>query len=87
MVYSSGCYAFFLQIKSLFSSSSSVLFNKRIETSDPKEIDESYLLDRLGSNDEGSGGDGGSSSVRQKIGAWEQREQKPFARPKGPSRR
>jgi twinfilin len=88
MVYASGCYVFFGQAKLLFTSSSSVVATRKIETSDPKEIDAAYLIDRLGLNEAEPEVSEGGGNVKQRIGEWEQREEKkPFAKPKGPARR
>lgn len=74
MVYSSGSSSTFVTAKSLFSTSTSSLATRKIETSDPTELDEGYLESELGIGSDGKA----SAPVEQ---------QKPFARPKPPGRR
>lgn len=85
MVYSSGAAGLFVSAKSIFtaeSSSSSVLATRRIETSDPKELGEAYLITGLGLGT-------GTTDVEGDSGAGtpQEEDKKPFARPKGPGRR
>ena len=81
MLYSSGSAGVFAHAKSIVSpNSSAVLASKKIETSDPKEVDEEFLrvelgLDLGGETEGGTRGGGGKE------------EKKVFARPKGPGRR
>lgn len=77
MLYSSGSSSVHQAAKSLLASSTSILASRKIETSDPKEIDESYLRSELGLT-----GDVSASSEVVK-----EDEKKPFARPKGPGRK
>jgi twinfilin-like protein len=80
MVYSSGALLVFQSAKSILAdSASSVLAAKKIETSDPTELDEGYLKTELGV---GQGNDGGLSHPMERLGI-----QKPFSKPKGPGRR
>jgi twinfilin-like protein len=49
MLYSSGSSSVFQRTKFLLSTSpSSVLYSRKIETSDPKELTERFLVDELG---------------------------------------
>jgi twinfilin-like protein len=93
MVYSSGASSVFQAAKSILSpflssstsTVSSHLTNKKIETSDPRELDEAYLRAELGPLGTGS------SASQEAIGAGTLKEagedKKPFARPRGPARR
>lgn len=73
MVYASGVSSAFTHARSLLPAGS--LANRKVETSDPGELDEAYLKSELGI------GEGGSTPVT------EVEEKKAFARPKGPGRR
>jgi len=79
MVYSSGALLVFQSAKSILADSASVLAAKKIETSDPTELDEGYLKTELGV---GQGNDGGLSHPMERSEI-----QKPFSKPKGPGRR
>jgi twinfilin len=83
MLYSSGALGVFASAKTILGSeSSSVLASKKIETSDPKEIDEAFIRAELGV-------DGGESVPGSGVGTLSLRddEKRPFAKPKGPGRR
>jgi twinfilin len=75
MLYSSGAPGVYQYAQSILESSTSVLTARKIETSDPKELDEVYLKDKLG-------------LVNQESETGESFEaKKPFAKPRGPGRR
>ena len=83
MVYSSGVSSVFLAAKNILLASSSTvdihIATRKIETSDPAEINESFLIAELG-----------HSKSQDDIGDvthMKTDEQKLFARPKGPGRR
>src|SRR5262245_26471738 len=60
MLYSSGSSSVFQRTKSILSTShSSILYPRKIETSDPKELTERFLVDELGFAGPNAGGDGG----------------------------
>jgi twinfilin-like protein len=81
MLYSSGAIGVFASAKTILGpESSSVLASKKIETSDPKEIDEAFIRAELGVEESAPGSGAGTPSLRDD-------EKKPFARPKGPGRR
>jgi twinfilin-like protein len=93
MVYSSGASSVFQAAKAILSPSLSSsshpipshLASRKIETSDPKELNEAYLITELGLLGTGpstSGENSGAVTPRE-VGE----EKKPFARPKGPARR
>ncbi|ESK94229.1 protein tyrosine kinase [Moniliophthora roreri MCA 2997] len=97
MLYSSGALIFFREvqakIKSTASSEPSTVVNTRkIETSEPTELDEAFLLSELrydGSNQAesqqlGSEGSVPGSGARTPLGTV---EEKKFAKPRGPARR
>ena len=89
MVYSSGVSSVFLTAKGILSASSSSVdvhfASRKIETSDPAEINESFLISELGlenpkkltKNPDDSG-----QAMQMKTD-----DQKLFARPRGPGRR
>lgn len=84
MLYSSAARGVHASATSILSDSSSVsaLASRKIETSDPKEIDEAFLRAELGV---GAGGSApGSGSGTPSLG---EEEKKPFARPRGPGRK
>ena len=92
MLYSSGASGVFASAKSIItaaSSSASVLASRKIETSDPKELDEAYLRAELGIGAGGAGGSVPGSAPGSGAGTPSLRDEdkKPFARPKGPGRR
>ncbi|KAH7927091.1 actin depolymerizing protein [Leucogyrophana mollusca] len=80
MVYSSGASSVFQSAKAIFTdqSSSFSLASKKIETSDPKELDEAYLKSELGFGVTGTSNNTAPSDDTAKPA---------FARPKGPGRR
>jgi twinfilin-like protein len=77
MVYASGANGVYQTAKILLEGSTSVLATRKLETSDPREIDEAYLRMALGYGSSKAAG----STVSPPL------EKKPFARPKGPGRK
>jgi twinfilin-like protein len=77
MVYASGATGVYQTAKMLLEGSTSVLATRKLETSDPREIDEAHLRMALGYGQ--SQVTGSSTSTVS--------EKKPFARPKGPGRK
>ena len=73
MIYSSSATSVYQTAKSL----SLPLANRKIETSDPKEVDESFLRAELGL----------ATGETTDTAAKKDEEKKPFARPKGPGRK
>jgi twinfilin-like protein len=80
MVYATASRAVFHSARSLLQGTTSVISDKRIETSDPKELGEKYLKAELGLG-EGSTDNSGTPVNNN------HEDKKPFARPKGPPRR
>ncbi|OBZ69233.1 Twinfilin-1 [Grifola frondosa] len=81
MLYSSACLSVFRFAQELLASvGGSALASRRIETSDPKELNESFLSSGLGLSSSATAGNVTGSSA-------EDTEKKAFARPKGPARR
>lgn len=79
MLYSSGMLLVYHHAKGLLEGTPATLLTRKVETSDPKEINEHFLKSVLGTN-LGSEESGASTPAQD--------EQKPmFARPKGPPRR
>jgi twinfilin-like protein len=83
MLYSSGSYAVFRYAKSIVTSVglTSVFASRKIETSDPTELDESYLKSELNLSQElvsRSGSHGLTENPEEK---------KAFAKPRGPARK
>jgi twinfilin-like protein len=83
MLYSSGSYAIFQYAKSIVSSVglTSVFASQKIETSDPMELDESYLKSELNLSQElisRSGSHGLTENLE---------ENKAFVKPRGPARK
>lgn len=62
-----------------------MLATRKIETSDPKELDEAYLMAELGLASSDIGADINGS--RPGMFTEEAGEKKPFARPRGPARK
>lgn len=83
MVYSSGASAVFTHAKTILppSTSAGSLASRKIETSDPTELGEAYLVAELGL-DVGGDAEPGSGAATPRD-----EEKKPFARPKGPGRK
>ncbi|GLB35071.1 putative actin depolymerizing protein [Lyophyllum shimeji] len=82
MIYSSGVSSTFLAGKALLNEASPAIHvaSRKIETSDPQELDEAYLKAELGLDV--------ASYSEQLVGApRDGEERKPFARPKGPARK
>ena len=77
MLYSSGKLSTYLDAKKVLEleGSSTIIAERKIETSDPAELDEKYLALELGRD----------STAAAATPA--QDEKKPFARPKGPGRK
>ncbi|KAK7049335.1 Twinfilin-1 [Paramarasmius palmivorus] len=95
MLYSSGALVFFREVQAKIKSTgtSSVVNTRKIETSEPTELDEAFLLSELrydGSAKAESqqlGGEGSAtpgSGARTPLGTA---EEKKFAKPRGPARR
>jgi twinfilin-like protein len=86
MVYSSGVSSVFLTAKSILSASVDVHFaSRKIETSDPAEINESFLITELGLENPQKltkNSDGSGQAMQMKTD-----DQELFARPRGPGRR
>lgn len=82
MIYSSGVSSTYLTAKQLLTHAAPDVHvaSRKIETSDPKDLDEAYLKDELGLNTV-QVPEGGVGTVG--VGD----EKKPFARPKGPVRK
>lgn len=80
MLYSSGMLLVYHNAKNLLSSTLATLVTRKVETSDPKEVNEHFLKSVLGP--EIGGGDDGSGTSTPVH-----EEQKGFARPKGPVRK
>jgi len=80
MIYASASNAVYHSAKALLDGSTSVLATKKVETSDPKEIGEAYLRDKLGFEQRNV------DNVKSRS-AEVPRETKPFAKPRGPGRR
>ena len=79
MIYSSGKLSTYLDAKKVLESegSSTKIVERKIETSDPAELDEKYLALELGRG----------STATPSAAAPIPDEKKPFARPKGPGRK
>jgi len=84
MIYSSGASSVFTHSKTVLppSTSAAALANRKVETSDPTELNEAYLFAELGLDASGGGETPGSGAATPR-----EDEKKPFARPKGPGRR
>jgi len=82
MVYSSGSSGVFQAAKTLLASSSSHLNARKIETSDPAELDEAYLKSELGFNATSAASEGVSAAVKAPLG-----DNARFAKPRGPARK
>ncbi|TBU35777.1 hypothetical protein BD311DRAFT_680384 [Dichomitus squalens] len=82
MLYSSAVLFVVKEVKEFLSStgSTSTLSSRKVETSDPSELDEKYLVSELGL----AGADVPTSAA---SGPAEGGDRKPFARPKGPGRK
>lgn len=86
MLYSSGASSVFQASGSILSSrTSSYLAGRKIETSDPKELDEMYIMTELGRIASGTFADGENNGTMGSKGLSD--DKKPFARPKGPSKK
>lgn len=79
MLYSSGSGGTYLSAKSIISKASpgATLASRKIETSDPSELDEAFLNQELGRSEVA----GASESLVTPTAP------KPFAKPRGPGRR
>ncbi|KAG5717977.1 Twinfilin [Termitomyces sp. T112] len=84
MIYSSGVSTTYQAVKTLLAEAPSTtrLASRKIETSDPSELDEAYLKAELGFDVIGPV-DGQSAGT----GFRDAEEKKPFARPRGPARK
>ncbi|KDQ60680.1 hypothetical protein JAAARDRAFT_31659 [Jaapia argillacea MUCL 33604] len=89
MIYSSGALIFYNQVKAILAppnlSPSTVLASRKIETSNPRELDEEHVKSELGLEGSGVATPVEAGSGAGGNGAGE--EKKAFARPKGPGRR
>jgi len=81
MLYSSGSSSVFQSAKDILSSSqsTSTLASRKIETSDPAELNENYLASELGLNS--------ATPLGSSVAPVQDVEKRPFARPKGPGRK
>lgn len=84
MVYSCSVVSTMMQAKELLQGSSSVLSARKIQTSDPSEINEEYIVSELGLKSEATTTTASGGSEVRKLGSEEGRS---FARPKGPGRK
>lgn len=88
MIYSSAALSVHHAVKALLADcTSSVLASRKVETSDPSEVNEEFLVSELrlhGERVPEAGTAAVSSGGSAKLGSD---EPKPFARPKGPGRR
>ncbi|KAI0372856.1 actin depolymerizing protein [Pilatotrama ljubarskyi] len=82
MLYSSAVLSVVREVQEILSSSgsTSTVASRKVETSDPSELDEKYLIAELGL----TGPDASTGAAAQPI---EGSDKKPFARPKGPGRK
>ncbi|KAF5373181.1 hypothetical protein D9758_001635 [Tetrapyrgos nigripes] len=93
MIYSSGSAAVAHGLKTILSSSSSSISvaSRRIETSDPSEVDEEFIKDGLGYDGVGGGSQeqAGSTVISSVEGRapLPSEDRKAFAKPRGPARR
>ncbi len=79
MLYSSGAGAVFRSAKELLGAGSPLL-ERKVETSDPRELTEDHLKAELGLSATRTGSHGTTTPTTSL-------EKKPFARPRGPPRR
>lgn len=79
MLYSSGSGGTYLAAKNIISEASSVVTvaSRKIETSDPSELDEAFLNQELGRSEAAGASESPVTSTAPK----------PFAKPRGPGRR
>ncbi|KAF7322613.1 Protein tyrosine kinase [Mycena chlorophos] len=85
MVYATGFNGVYMTAKTLLEGASTPLHSRKIETSNPGEINEAFLrseLDFTGS----AGGSAPASGTQTPAGGLEE-QKKPFAKPRGPKRR
>lgn len=86
MLYSTGATAVFRHGKALLEQEgSSTVLARRIETSDPKEINEAHLRAEFAPSP--SAGEGTRSAAGSGTATPVSGDQKPFARPRGPARK
>lgn len=83
MLYSSGSTSVFQAAKTFLSSSNSHLNTRKVETSDPTELDEAFLKSELGFDNVTTGG-GDSATIKTPLGGD---TSKSFAKPRGPARK
>ncbi len=81
MLYSSAVLFVVKEVKGFLESagSTSTLSSRKVETSDPSELDEKYLVAELGL--------AGSDAPTVASGPADNGDKKPFARPRGPARK
>ncbi|KAJ3799410.1 hypothetical protein GGU11DRAFT_870729 [Lentinula aff. detonsa] len=82
MLYSSGCTGVFQAAKTLLAQSSSHFSARKVETSDPTELDEAYLRSELSFDTIAASG-GNGATIKSPLGDTA----KSFAKPRGPARR
>ena len=82
MLYSSAVLFVVKEVKEFLSStgSTSTLSSRKVETSDPSELDEKYLILELGLT-------GADDTAHTAGGPTEGGDKKAFARPRGPARK
>lgn len=81
MLYSSGVGTTVIDAKKILelAGSGATMVARKIETSDPSELDQKYLAVELGRD--------GFAAAAAAAPAFQSEEKKPFARPKGPGRK
>jgi twinfilin len=89
MVYSTGFNVVYVNAREFIKSSSDsvTLAAKKIQTSEPSEVDEQFFISELGLDTVTAGGGDASASAEDSGTSTPSGEKKPFARPKGPARR
>lgn len=85
MLYSSGMLLLFQQVKALLEPSPANLVTRKVETSDPKEINEAFLRSVLGASL--SAGQSAATVGSPTATSPPVAEEKGFARPRGPVRK
>lgn len=88
MVYSCAFNVLFVEAKALLQDvEGCTLLSRKVETSDPKELNEAYLRDTLGSQlDESFAGEA-SADGNEGTPAAPLADEKKFAKPRGPAKR
>ncbi|KAJ3905364.1 hypothetical protein F5879DRAFT_950964 [Lentinula edodes] len=83
MLYSSGSTSVFQAARTFLASSNSHFNARKVETSDPTELDEAFLKSELGFDNVTAGG-GDSATIKTPLGGD---TSKSFAKPRGPARK